>query len=939
MLRFALARLVRDARRTVATLLAVALAVTSFVVLTGTAHTQRLTVTDTLEANFRGAYDILVRPAGAANAIERATGRVRASFLSGTYGGITLEQVDQIRRIAGVEVAAPVAMVGTTLQGASATVDITDAVKAAVAADRERFIVRYETRLQSRGGHIDLPEVRGHLYVTRAPFRSEEFEEKTDTGTMGGIRSVELVDGVEHYPCITWPAQTDGDRRWELWNQNCISLASEDGGGIPAGRIGLSLHMSVPVTVAAIDPVAEAQLVGLDDAVIAGRKLTTDDAWSPGRPSDTPEDRPIPPHAPALLASTLDADYAYATRVELLPDSVTREFLAVNLARAGDPSAASRAATAEAQVAQVTTTASDLYAGYLAEQPPRLLTDEAWADWSSTTWFTSVLKPGEVTYDSIDPLRPTVVPNTDGSRLVTDGASRTAADTTFRPLNVVATDTGLSYRDGCPDPACWSGVVLGVVGHYDPTKLHQGGELGRVPLEGYTTARVVAADAATRDALGADYLRPYLNPGEYLQAPPSVLIPIGALPLLNATQLQAIDADAPISAVRIRVAGVTGMEPTSRERIRLVAEQAAERTGLEVDIVIGSSQVTQRVELPATEMGVPALNLDELWSKKGVAVAISEALDTKSLLLFGLILISSALTVSLTANASVQARRRELGVLACIGWRPGQLRREALLELALVGLGAGIIGALGAWPLASALRVDFDPARAAWAVPIAMALTVLAGLAATRAAGRTDPVAAVRPVVVIPRRTPRPVRSAVGLGARQVLARPLRLLTGSAAVALATASLTLLGSIQFAFTGAVVGTFLGDAVALQVRTPDVIAAAFLTMLGLVAVVTVLFLGLIEDTRSYAALSAMGWRDGRLATALSTQAGILGMAGGVLGGMIGTSLVAWLVGGLEPRVLAVASIVAAAALALCLAGALLPALVLRRQQTAQVLTLE
>ena len=82
MLTFAFRRLLHDARRTLATVVAVAIAVTSFVVLTGTAETQRLTVTETLEENFRGAYDVLVRPTGSANEIERETSQVRASFLS-----------------------------------------------------------------------------------------------------------------------------------------------------------------------------------------------------------------------------------------------------------------------------------------------------------------------------------------------------------------------------------------------------------------------------------------------------------------------------------------------------------------------------------------------------------------------------------------------------------------------------------------------------------------------------------------------------------------------------------------------------------------------------------------------------------------------------------------------------------------------------------------
>ncbi len=44
----------------------------------------------------------------------------------------------------------------------------------------------------------------------------------------------------------------------------------------------------------------------------------------------------------------------------------------------------------------------------------------------------------------------------------------------------------------------------------------------------------------------------------------------------------------PISVIRVRVAGVTGPNPVSLERLREVAQQIAVRTGLDVDIVAGS---------------------------------------------------------------------------------------------------------------------------------------------------------------------------------------------------------------------------------------------------------------------------------------------------------------------------------------------------------------
>jgi putative ABC transport system permease protein len=68
-----------------------------------------------VSAHFVPAYDILVRPKGTRTALESRTGTIQPNFLSGLYGGITMAQYRQIAQIPGVQVAAPIAMVGYSL--------------------------------------------------------------------------------------------------------------------------------------------------------------------------------------------------------------------------------------------------------------------------------------------------------------------------------------------------------------------------------------------------------------------------------------------------------------------------------------------------------------------------------------------------------------------------------------------------------------------------------------------------------------------------------------------------------------------------------------------------------------------------------------------------------------------------------------------------------
>ena len=55
----------------------VAVGVCSFVLLTGSAQVSRLEVTQTVDANYRSSYDVLVRPKGSQTVIEERQGTVR----------------------------------------------------------------------------------------------------------------------------------------------------------------------------------------------------------------------------------------------------------------------------------------------------------------------------------------------------------------------------------------------------------------------------------------------------------------------------------------------------------------------------------------------------------------------------------------------------------------------------------------------------------------------------------------------------------------------------------------------------------------------------------------------------------------------------------------------------------------------------------------------
>ena len=175
------------------------------------------------------------------------------------------------------------------------------------------------------------------------------------------------------------------------------------------------------------------------------------------------------------------------------------------------------------------------------------------------------------------------------------------------------------------------GAYLRSVGRFDPELLPGFSALSDVPLESYYPPVAFPVDRASREALGGGPLRPTLNLGDYVAQPPFLLTTIEAVrSIVTRSLFRHANQERPISVIRVRVAGATGPDKLSQERIRLVAERIQRETGLTVDVTAGSSPRQVAIELPAGEFGRPALLLREGWVKKGVAVAIVGAVDRKT---------------------------------------------------------------------------------------------------------------------------------------------------------------------------------------------------------------------------------------------------------------------------------------------------------------------
>jgi putative ABC transport system permease protein len=904
--------------RLVALLAGMLLATTAFTVLTAASRTAQLRTVGTVTAHFVPAYDILVRPKSSRTALETQTNTVQPNFLSGIYGGISVAQYRQITQIPNVQVAAPIAMVGYTLLLSQ----LTSPLPTADLSKPGRQLYRETTTWISQDGTSRATEPPSYLYVTQ-----QQLGVSAQNPTLA---TEQLPDGQSITVCPENVTLAPGVDPFGVAAQSeCTAWSKANGYGPGLGpsppNPEIDVDWVIPVLIAAVDPVAEAKLDGLNHAVISGQYLAEN-------ARDTATTFPV------LASSASGLDESAVTQLATLstpasPPSMTVPWMTQH-------------ATAPGQViSTTTTTAGQAYQELLAAlavksgRPTTIVP-------GGQAMYTGKVTPGPVTVAAYWSVGPTSYGHSSSGTLVpqlrdnpssawyTGGlsvASMDDEDNQYRKVSVHA-PTGTTFTTLPANPQ--------LVGIFNPAKINEFDPLSRVPLGAYEPVIAAPANSATSQSLHGSDLLPNQNLGGYVSQPVNLITTLSALPALEnqgyyGTGLPVKD---PVSVIRVRVAGVTGPNPVSLERIREVAQQIELRTGLDVDIVAGSSPSPTTIGLPAGKFGQPPLMLSENWVKKDVAVAILNAIDKDSLVLFTLILIVCVLFVANSASAAIRGRRRELGVLACLGWTRPRLFTAVLGELAAIGLAAGLLGAAAALPLSSALGLHASPGRAALAVPIAVVVAVIAGMIPAWLAARAEPVAAVRPPVLGVRRAREP-GGITALAAVNVLRNPGRAAVGAVSLAVGVTALTILAAVTFAFRGVVVGTLLGNAVAVQVRGVDYVAVTATVALGVLAVADVVFLNIRERAPELAAIRAFGWRETTLNRLVITEGAIIGLAGSLVGAALGLAVAGQLASQLPVTLYLVAAAAVAVGLLVTVVAALLPAQALRRLPAAQLLAEE
>jgi len=830
------------------------LAACALILLSATTQTTLVRGNQIISQNWRPTYDLVVLPPQAKFPTDP---RVPSDLIAGYGGGISMQQYDQVKNLAGIEVAAPIAYVGY-VQMPVPTIYFSDHSYPTGYYQLDWTLTAFNGQRQIVETHVTYIFYIISSSDSTGPVSDSADQQPPDI--LGALSAVQLDEIQEE--------------------------TGDNPAPMPTPEVGTFL-------LAAIDPAAEDQLVHLDKSITAGRMLTEQDTVHldsriPGNPFVYPGfNKPIPTDAiPMLIHRSLPGQIALNAKLTLLYHGPMTPGQIV--AKGGIPYLQQRS---DKQI---------LFQGTvpMVQNDPQRFSGASLL-WNGHTWqviktssskgiapfytldFSSASAPAGLNYR--------IAKAPDGSLAYTllpqGNQGSEVMFRPFTPLHMVKSDNIL--KPGGPDAF----YDYEAVGEFTDNGLTAqiNNPLNWLPENTYTVPPVLLRyDAQGRPVTPATLI-PTTNPAGYVMQPPLAITTIDAARKLVGNHS--------ISAIRVRVAGVVTPDQQSWKRIQQVAQEIHQQTGLPVVVTLGSSPQSTLVYVPGIHVGelgadqniAPIGWVEERWIHIGVGLTYLNQLGSTRLLLLGAVLAVCLGYLAVAFSALVSSQRREFAVLNVLGWRPWQPIRLFLAQALILAIGGGILGLSLALLIAMFLEVIPLWAVVIWTIPTMLAFAFMSILYPLWQIWH------IRPAEFLRAGSAMSSRQAILLGSRIGLLMPigtlvLRNLGRSRLRALITVSSLFLSAVLLVlmFTGVLSlhqvlqGTLLGDYVLLQTAVPQIAGCVIAVLLTFLSVADLLLLHVRERQQEIGLLQAVGWRPGWIQRLFVQEGLTLAMIGTIPG---------------------------------------------------------
>jgi hypothetical protein len=746
----------------------------------------KATVTRTYEQTWRAPYDILVHmPLPDGGILPEIT---EPNVLTTLPAGISVQQWQEIRALSGVQAAAPIAVVGYVRAGPSLSFPSKETV-----LNPEKGVYRITTQVSSAANPAE--------------------------------------------------ALTED---WIVAVADRATGARPD--GAPAGTLvvdyrevsSVGVNAAIPTFLVGIDPTAENQLVGLDQALTGGTGLLS------GEPITRIVRRSPEPGMPDLPL----------TEIPVLINEHGLRNLTYRLT----------VAELDAEQRVMRTVAEETWSG---EQMAAAIRRGEKLD-------TRLLgRSGPLMYEPVPSPYPDRWPRALALRPAS-GDLR-ASFPPESPQYHAAIAVGEAFRTW--QPAREVHYAYKVRGSFDSARLAVVKDpLLQMPLMTYRPAEAaLVLDGAGRPVNPPQTVSGSLSPVGFLSSPPVLLTTIeGAV---------ALGGENAINAIQVKVVGAEHFTPENVARVRQIAAAIEQKTGLAAEVTMGSSPITVLVQVPEEQRGW----MEEAWIHKGAAVTAVQQAEFGYSAYAVLVILVAGLYASATGLTGVTARRRELGVAIALGWPERSLRWMVMAEQCFFAVAAGCLAAAAAGLANAPLQM------VAGVFGLSLLIYLPAILISGQAAVRTAPGEALRWGDTAPGRRVVPGSGVLPLALSSLVGRPGRTALTVIATALPTALLVVLTFTTRYLHGILFTTLTGEYAALKVGPMQYAAGAVTLTIAAVTAFDLIRQNAADHRNERALLHALGWPRPWIAATMVAEGTILGLAAGIVGDLLGVGVLSALYG--------------------------------------------
>lgn len=392
------------------------------------------------------------------------------------------------------------------------------------------------------------------------------------------------------------------------------------------------------------------------------------------------------------------------------------------------------------------------------------------------------------------------------------------------------------------------------IGFYDASNLAISKDpTTELPMETYRPASAeFVMDAEGNPINPPKQLKPTGDPYGFLTDPPGMLTTIEA-----AEQLL---GDQPISAIRVKVAGITDMSDESEIILERIAEEIENKTGLITDITLGSSPQLALTFVPGLNGNEDIGWLQQPWVNIGSSISIfREAKDSFSGVVASVIAVA-VVYVWASGIVHLLARRKEFAVLLSIGWRPGQLGRLLILESTIIGLFVAFIS----WLMLSFVYISSDTtvtfSRFLWTGLFGLIIYMLGTIIPIILTRTISPYEAMRTGEISSKS--KRLFQAKGINRmafNHFIGKWKRSMLSVISIALPTALLAVFLLITFRLKGILYTSLLGEYIAVEVGPAHYVAIIISLIIAILTTAEIMWQNVSERKEEISLLQALGWK--------------------------------------------------------------------------------